>query len=58
MILLSYQFDKDSPKTTVELSAESTLPQVLEAIQLFLAGAGYYVNGELVIEEDALNKDQ
>lgn len=42
-----YQFDENSPKITVELSAGADLSTILEQFECFLRGAGYVFEGEL-----------
>jgi len=39
-------------KDTIVHSDEITLSDILEDFRLFLAGCGYQVNGNLVLEED------
>lgn len=53
MITFIYQYDENSPKVTVELPADSSLPDVLEQFEGFLKAAGYGVEGTLdFIEEE------
>lgn len=55
MMKFEYQFDENSPKVTVELSAESDLPTVLEQFEGFLKAAGYPVEGTLDFIEEETN---
>lgn len=52
MIQFIYQYDKNSPKVTVELSAESGLGDVLEQFEGFLKAAGYSFTGHIDIVEE------
>lgn len=52
MLKFEYQFDENMPKVTLEMSPESDLPEVLEAFQSFLLGAGYVFNGHIEILEE------
>ncbi len=42
-----YQFDSKHPAVSMKLSPESSLPEVFEAFEAFLRGAGYVINGEI-----------
>lgn len=46
-----YQFEPNAPKVTMEISPESSLPDVLEAFESFLRAAGYSFEGTLDIVE-------
>lgn len=52
MMKFEYQFDENSPKVTVELSAESCLPDVIEQFEHFLLAAGYSFEGTLDFVEE------
>ncbi len=52
MIQFIYQYDKNSEKISVELSADSTLTEVLDAFSRFLKAASYQFDGEIMIMEE------
>lgn len=48
-----YQFNDQSPKVTISLSPESSLPEVVESFESFLRACGYSFDGSLdFIEEE------
>ena len=56
MIKFEYQYDDQSPKISVELHADSSLPDVIEQFERFLLAAGYSFEGTLdFIEKETPN---
>ena len=56
MMRFEYQFDDNNPKIIMELSPESDLDQVCEAFGCFLRGAGYIVDGDIVLDPQKNNQ--
>lgn len=55
MIKFEYQYDENSPKITVELHPDTSLPDLIQSFQDFLKGAGYVFDGELDFTEEETN---
>ena len=49
------QHDEHDPKVVMELSAQSTLPDVVSQFELFLKACGYVFDGQLDFVEDEEN---
>lgn len=54
MIKFEYQFDDTAPKVVLELSPESSLPEVIDQFELFLLASGYSFEGHLDFYEDVV----
>jgi hypothetical protein len=47
----------DEPAWEMTISAEATLPQLIDFYEKFLLVAGYVLDGRLVIEDDSVVKE-
>lgn len=52
MITFIYQYEPSSPKVVFEMSADSTLSEVVEQFDLFLKASGYSFEGTLDIVDE------
>ena len=53
MIKFESQYDENTGKVTIELSSDTSLPDVLEAFERFLKATGYSFDGVIDIVEEA-----
>ncbi len=53
-----YQFNQKSPAVSIRLSPDTALPEVFEAFEQFLRGAGYSFNGQIDLVDDVPQDSQ